>query len=193
MKQKEPDYIPEYTYDKLVKILNDSSQKAKAGKLDLEGKLYGIAAGYAQDFVDTSRTIKKPLDLTGRTEDNVMLTLIRVCAENQAQKKTETENKADMTKKLGYYQLFSLVNSLNCEGKRIEIAIQQGVLAEPRLVIRSLPDAQGKTWIFDVMAAAKETIDKFSIMDPKKNNGAVLLGQLAPFYQRLQNDLMNHL
>ena len=116
MATKSKDYKPEFTYEKLGEILKDSTQKAKTGKLDLEGKLYGIAAGYAQDFVDTSRAIKHPLDLTGRTEDNVFLTLMRVCAENQAEKRTEAENKENMAKKFGYYQLFALVNSLNCEG-----------------------------------------------------------------------------
>ncbi len=60
MAAKSKGYKPEYTYEKLGEILKDSTQKAKTGKLDLEGKLYGIAAGYAQDFVDTSRAIKHP-------------------------------------------------------------------------------------------------------------------------------------
>lgn len=116
MTKKKADFVPEYTYEKLEGILKDSTLKAKTGKLDLEGKLYGIAAGYAIDFVDSSRAIKKPLDLTGRTEDNVFYTLLRVCAENQADKRTEADNRELMTKKFGYYQLFALVNSLNCEG-----------------------------------------------------------------------------
>ena len=57
MAAKSEDYIPEYTYEKLGEILKDATRKAKTGKLDLEEKLYGIAAGYAQDFVDTSRAI----------------------------------------------------------------------------------------------------------------------------------------
>ena len=54
MKKKAPEFILEYSYEKLGSILKDATEKAKAGKLDLEGKLFGIAAGYAQDFVDTS-------------------------------------------------------------------------------------------------------------------------------------------
>ena len=194
MKKKTPDYIPEYTYERLGEILKDATLKAKTGKLDLEGKLYGIAAGYAQDFVDTSRAIKKPLDLTGRTEDNVFYTLLRVCAENQAQGKTDDENRELMTKKFGYYQLFSLVNSMNCEKKVLEIALRQNLLlAEPKLVILSLPDKEGKRYEFDVLAAAKDTVKQLKILDPKTSGGAVLFGQLAPFYQKLQNDLLDHL
>ena len=194
MKKKGTDFTPEYSYERLVDILKDATDKAKNGKLDLESKLYGIAAGYAQDFVDTSKAIKKPLDLTGRTEENVFMCLVRVCAENQVQEKTIIENKLDMSKKFGYYQLFSIVNSMNCEKKTTEIAVQQGaLLAEPKLVIRSLPDSNGKTYTFDVLAAAKETIDKLSVLDPKERGGAVLFGQLAPFYQRFENDLMQHL
>ena len=185
---------PEYTYETLGKILADSTAKAKEGKLDLKGKLFGIAAGYAQDFVDTSRAIKKPLDLTGRTEDNVFLCLLRVCAENIAQKKSQAENRLDMTKKFASYQLFSLVNSMNIEHPTTEIVIQASVMtSEPKLVIRSLPDKDGQTHTFDVYAAAKKTIDGLKILDPKESGGAVLFGQLAPFYQTFEKDLMNYL
>ena len=194
MKKKAPDFTPEYTYERLGEILKDATLKSKTGLLDIEGKLYGIAAGYAQDFVDTSRAIKKPLDLTGRTEDNVFYTLLRVCAENQAQKKSNPDNKADMAKKLGYYQLFSLVNSMNCEKKCVEIAVQQGVMVrEPKLVIRSLPDEKGKTHTFDVLDAARKTIEPMTIFNPKENNGMVLFGQLAPFYQMFKEDLMDYI
>ena len=194
MKKKDPEITLEYTYERLAKILQEANTKANTGKLTLEDKLYGIAAGYAQDFVDTSKAIKKPLDLTGRTEDNIFFTLLRVCAENQTQKKTDAENKTDMAKKLGSYQLFSIVNSMNCEEKCVEIIIHQNVMInEPKLVIRSLPDKEGKTYTFDPLAAAKETIDRMTILDPKQNNGAVLFGQLAPFYQKLRTDLMDHI
>ena len=194
MKKKSPDFKLEYTYERLGEMLKDATLKAKAGKLDTEGKLYGIAAGYAQDFVDTSRTIKMPLDLTGRTEDNIFYCLLRVCAENQAQKKTDAENRTDMAKKFGYYQLFSLANSMNCEGKKIGIAVRQNLLmAEPKLVILSLPDKDGKRYEFDVLAAAKATVDQMKILDPKESGGAVLFGQLAPFYQKLKSDLLDHL
>lgn len=194
MKKKDPEIALEYTYEKLEKILKDASAKATTGKLTLEDKLYGIAAGYAQDFVDTSKAIKRPLDLTGRTEDNVFFTLLRVCAENQSQKKTTDENKTDMAKKLGSYQLFSIVNSMNCENKCVEIYIDQGVMVrDPKLVIRSLPDKDRKTYTFDPFAAAQETIDQMTILDPKQNNGAVLFGQLASFYQKLRTDLMDHI
>ena len=194
MKNKAPEFKPEYTYERLGEILKDATLKAQAGKLDLEAKLYGIAAGYAQDFVDTSRAIKKPLDLTGRTEDSVFYTLLRVCAENQADGKPNAENRELMMKKLGYYQLFSIVNSMNCEGKQVEIALRQNLLmAEPKLVILSLPDSEGKRYEFDVLAAAKTTVDQLKILDPKTSGGAVLFGQLAPFYQKLQNDLLDHL
>ena len=194
MKKKDPDINLEYTYEKLGKILKEATAKANTGKLTLEDKLYGIAAGYAQDFVDTSKTIKRPLDLTGRTEDNIFFTLLRVCAENQAQKKTNAENKTDMAKKLGSYQLFSIVNSMNCENKCVEIVTNQGVMVrEPKLVIRSLPDKDGKTYTFDPFAAAKETIDQMTILDPEQNSGAVLFGQMVLFYQKLRTDLMDHI
>ena len=194
MKKKNSEIALEYPYEKLEKILKDATAKANTGKLTLEDKLYGIAAGYAQDFVDTSRAVKKPLDLTGRTEDNIFYTLMAVCTANQAQKKTTAENRTDMAKKLGSYQLFSIVNSMNCETKCVEIVTDQGVMIrDPKLVIRSLPDKDGKTYTFDPLAAAKETIDQMTILDPKQNNGAVLFGQLTPFYQKLRTDLMDHI
>ena len=195
MATKDKDYVPEFTYEKLDAILKDSKEKAKTGKLDIEGKLYGIAAGYAQDFVDTSRAIKHPLDLTGRTEDNVFLTLVRVCAENQAEKRSGAENKGNMAKKFGYYQLFAIVNSLNCEGKKVEIALRGSFLmTEPKLLILSVPAQNGKRYEFDVLSAAKEAIDGLTILDPTESGGgAILFGQLAPFYARLKNELMDYI
>ena len=192
--RKAPEFTPEYAYEDLERILKESTKKAKSGKLDLEGKLYGIAAGYAMDFVDTSKAIKKPLDLTGRTEDNVFYVLMRICAENNTQKKSTVENRTDMAKKLGSYQLFALVNSMNCEEKMVEIAVQGGIMAaEPKLVICSIKSLDGKTHFFDVYAAAKETIDGLTILDPQKNGGAILFGQLAPFYQKFKEDMMDYL
>ena len=119
---------------------------------------------------------------------------MRVCAENQAEKRTEAENKENMAKKFGYYQLFALVNSLNCEGKTVEIALRTNLLmAEQKLVILSVPAQNEKRYEFDVLAAAKDTVDGLTILDPKKNSGAILFGQLAPFYTRLKNELMDHI
>lgn len=120
--------------------------------------------------------------------------MMRVCAENQVEKRTEAENKENMAKKFGYYQLFALVNSLNCEGKKVEIALRRNLLmAEPKLVILSVPVQNEKRYEFDVLAAAKDTVDGLTILDPKKNSGAILFGQLAPFYTRLKNELMDHI
>lgn len=194
MSAKGNENMLEFSYEKLGKILKNSTQKAKEGKLDPEGKLYGIAAGYAQDFVELSRTIGHPLDLTGRTEENVFPTLIRVCAENQMKRLAEAENKDNMAKMLGYYQLFSLVNSLNCEGKVVEIALRSSVMMmESKLMIISAHMQDGKQCEFDVLAAAKDTVAGLVILDPKKNNGAILFGQLAPFYARLKNELLVHI
>ena len=90
--------------------------------------------------------------------------------------------------------MFALVNSLNCERKKVEIALRRNLLmAEPKLVILSVPAQNEKRYEFDVLAAAKDTVDGLTILDPKKNSGAILFGQLAPFYTRLKNELMDHI
>ena len=66
-------------------------------------------------------------------------------------------------------------------------------MAEPKLVILSVPVQNEKRYEFDVLAAAKDTVDGLTILDPKKNSGAILFGQLAPFYTRLKNELMDHM
>ncbi len=68
-----------------------------------------------------------------------------------------------------------------------------GMMAEPKLVILSVPVQNEKRYEFDVLAAAKDTVDGLTILDPKKNSGAILFGQLAPFYTRLKNELMDHI
>ena len=107
---------------------------------------------------------------------------------------TEEENKANLAKKFGYYQLYSIVNSMNCERKTTEIIIEGNVMTrEIKPVISTLPDKDGKTHSFDVMAAAKETINQMQILDPKQSGGAILFGQMAPFYQRLEKELIAYL
>ena len=66
-------------------------------------------------------------------------------------------------------------------------------MAEPKLVILSVPVQNEKRYEFDVLAAVKDTVDGLTILDPKKNSGAILFGQLAPFYTRLKNELMDHI
>ena len=65
--------------------------------------------------------------------------------------------------------------------------------AEPNLVICSINSQDGKTHVFDVYVAVKKTFDKLTILDPQKSGGAVLFGQLAPFYQKFRADLMDYL
>ncbi len=190
-KKKEPEL--EYTYEKLQKAYKTLLPLARAGKAGPAESFYGMAAGYATDLADVSREIFKPLDFTGRTEANVFPCLVRACASNYAQKKSTEDNKEDLIKKLGYYQLFSIYNSLNCEKKTIEIVLTKGVVVMPKLVLRTLPDSNGKTYDFDPLDAARETISKMIMSDPEKNGGAVLFGEMTPFYKRMETDLLCHL
>ena len=193
-RDKTDNYVPEYTYEKLQKILKEAKEKIESGNKDAKTVIEGMSAGYAIYMVDISRDIKKPLDLTGRTEDNLFMCLVATCAENQKRGMSDEENKANLAKKLGYYQLYSIVNSMNCEKKTTEIVIKANVMnPEVKPVISTLPDKDGKTHSFDVMAAAKETINQMQILDPKQSGGAILFGQLAPFYQRLEKELIDYL
>ena len=192
--KKTDNYIPKYSYESLKRILKNATEKIEAGNKDAEVVIAGMSAGYAIDMVDISRDIKKPLDLTARTDDNLFPCLVAACAENQRRGMSEEENRANLTKKLGYYQLYSIVNSMNCERKTTEIIIEGNVMTrEIKPVISTLPDKDGKTHSFDVMAAAKETINQMQILDPKQSGGAILFGELAPFYQRLEKELIDYL
>lgn len=194
MKKKNKDFTPEYTYEKLEKLAEDATEKIRAGNRDAEVVIAGLAASHAGDLIRISRDIKKPLDLTGRTDDNIFPCLVFACASNSAQGMPEAENRANLAKKLGYYQLFAIINSMNCERKTTEIMIEGNVMTrEVKPVIQTLPDSDGKTHTFDVMAAARETIDRMQIVDPKESGGAVLFGQMAPFYERLKKELLNYL
>ena len=182
----------EYTYEKLTRILQEATAKVKAGSANPKTRLYGAAAAHALDLIDASRDAKKPLDLTGRTEDNVFTALLQICHDMQQKGKSAGEIRTSLTKKLGFYELFAITNSMNCEGKTVEIVQQSGILAEPRLIIRTLPDASGAVHSFDVLAAAKAAVDKFVILDPKED-GAIMIGRLLPFYQRLEGELLKYL
>ncbi len=194
MKKNKNNFTQEYTYEKLEKIRQDSTEKINAGNRDAEVVISGLATSHAIDLIDISREIKKPLDLTGRTENNIFPCLVATCAMNQQQGKSEAEIRTSLTKKFGYYQLFSIVNSMNCEEKTTEIRIEGNVMTrEVKPVIQTLPDRDGKTHSFDVMAAAKETIDQLQILDPEQSGGGILFGQLSPFYLKLKKELLEYL
>ena len=103
--------------------------------------MYAVAAGHTLDLIDASRGAKNPLDLTARTEENVFAALLQVCHAMRHGGKTTEEIRTSLTKKLGFYELFAITNSINCEEKMVEIVPQPGILAEPGLIMRTLPDA----------------------------------------------------
>ena len=195
MKNKAPEFKPEYTYETLKQIYKDVTNKAKSDTLTAQEASLGVAAGHAMDFIDTARASKLYLDATARTEDAVMNTLIRVYfSELQSGKSTE-EGKVSLIKKFGSYQLFAIVNSMNADGKTVEIAYEGSVLsnAMPKPVIRSVKSKDGKVHTFDVFDAASDAINGMALTKQTEGGTPILFGTLQPFYQRFQNDLMNYL
>ena len=63
-------------------------------------------------------------------------------------------------------------------------------MVELRLVIRTMPDANGVTHTFDPLDAAKAAVDGLAIMDPKKE-GALLYGRLLPFCEQFRADVLH--
>lgn len=189
----EDTFTLEYTPAKLEKLLKQKTQKVESGQADTTDFLLGSAAAYALDFYHISKRTRAKLDLTGRTEKNVVGTLITACALNQSNKMNAEENRADLVKKFASYQLFAIANSLNCEKKEVEIVALSGFVSRPRLIIRSLPDKDGKTYSFDVFAAAEKMMAQIRIFEPADGDHDILYGSLAPFYEELNKNLLSHL
>ena len=193
LKRKPKGIHLDYTYEDLEKILKDATVKAQTGRLSSEDKLYGAAAGHALDLIDASRAAMKPLDLTFQTENNLFMALLQVCFSAQKQKKAVEEIKIGLSKKLGSYELFCIVNSLNVEGKIAEITVQANpLMAEPRLVVTLLRGTDGKPHTFDPLTAARETVDGFDVFDSDGGDGPVLGGTMNPFFRRVEEDLLKY-
>ena len=82
---------------------------------------------------------------------------------------------------------------MNVEEKTVEIDLNSSVLFSiPMPKISTLPDENGKRYTFDVYDAAEKTLEKFQFNKPD-GDGALLFGDLSPFYQALERDLTSHL
>ena len=185
----------DFKYESLKRIHEQAWEKTKNQTPDIETGLWGIATGYAIDFIDVSRDAGKALDITAQTEDHVWPALLHICYANLKAKKTTIENRQDMTKKFGYYQLFCLTNTLNSDNQKlVEIAVQDGArFKDCRLVIQTLPGILHKTLTFDPLMAAKKMIDGLMIGNPDKENGYILMGTMVPFYQSVNKGLLDPL
>lgn len=192
MKKKDTRTL-EYTPEKLESLLKQATKNVESGPADTTDFLLGSAAAYALDFYHISKHIRAKLDLTGRTEKNVVGTLITACALNQSCKLSVEENRADLVKKFASYQLFAVANSFNYDKKELEIVALSGFVSRPRLIIRSLPDKDGKTYSFDVFAAAEKMMAQIRIFEPVDGDHDILYGSLAPFYEELNKNLLSHL
>ena len=195
MQKQEPENTRlDYTYEGLEKTLKDATIQVQIGRAALKDRLYGVAAGHALDLIDASRSAMKPLDLTVRTDDNLFSALLLVCVSAQKQKKPVSEIKASLSKKLGYYELFCIVNTLNCEGKIAEITVQANpLMAEPKLVVTLLRGTDGKPHTFDPLAAARETVDGFDVFDPHGSDGPILGGTMNPFFHRFKEEILDYI
>lgn len=192
MKKKDAHKL-EYTPEKLEGILKQATKKVESGQADTTDFLLGSAAAYALDFYHISKRTRAKLDLTGRTEKNVVGTLITACALNQSNKMNAEENRADLVKKFASYQLFAIANSFNYDKKELEIVALSGFVPKPRLVLRSLPDKTGKTYTFDIFGAAEKMMAQIHISDETEGDRPILFGSLKPFYDWLNEDLLCHL
>ena len=175
-------------------MINNDALKRKAEEtFTREEAAKGMAAAYAIDFIDTAKAVKADLDITAQTEEQVTKAMTAVYYSDRQSGRNHHDSKALLIKKFAYYQLFSIVNSLNVEGKTVEIVCDKAAGgAVPRPVIRTLSGEGENEYSFDVLDAAERTIDKFKF-GKASDDGPLFTGTLAPFYQRVKDDLMDHL
>lgn len=180
----------DYTYEKLRRMMNSVERKGKAGLLKPEEAALGTAAAYATDLMDYARDSGNPLNLTIMQEDVIAKCLSLAHMANIGQGKTIAESRENLVKLLGGYELFAICNSFNVEGRVVEITVLLSVMTpQPRLVIDTLPDEQGKTVRFDVYDAARETVASFQLENPGRNDGMFFAGRMQIFHERLVNEL----
>ena len=189
----EPDFKPEYTYEKLNEMYNDTLKRSRNGTATRQESALGMAAAYAIDFIDTAKAVKAELDITAQSEEHVTKVMTAVYFSDRQAGKNHHDSKMLLTKKFAYYQLFSIVNSLNAEGKVVEIVCDDSTGSPvPRPIIRTVSDIDGENRSFDVLDAAERTIDKFRFNKPI-GDGPLFVGSLTPFYQKVKEKLMDYL
>ena len=186
-------FTPEYTYEKLNEIYKETLRRTKDEAFTRQEAALGMAAAYAIDFIDTAKAVKVDLDITAQTEGQIAKVMTAVYFSDRQSGRNHHDSKALLEKKFAYYQLFSIVNSLNVDGITAEIAFDGSTgNAVPRPVIRTVASKDGKVCSFDVLDAAERTIDKFKFNKPN-GDGPLFVGTLSPFYQRVKEELIDHI
>ena len=179
-----------YSYDRLNRMIDWTTRQAKSGSITEKEKQVGIAAAYAIDLCDIALDSKMCLDFSFDTEENLPTCLGKMHFENVKRNMTVEESRQDLIKKFGSYELFALLNSVNCEKEVADIVLQASILiVKPKLVIETKQSVNGKKLTFDVYKVAEDTLRRWRLSDGKGNE-ALFFGTLQPFYQTFSHDFL---
>jgi len=183
-----------YSYKTLSKMVKEAEQKANSGLLRPEEAALATAAAYATDLMDIGSDTGNMLDLTIMSEEGVLKCLMAAHVANMRSGKTIDESRENLIKLLGGYELFAIPNSMNKTDKAVEIVVLRSVMTpEIKLVIDTVPLADGKTFRFDVYDAARQVVSEFKLGDLQKDGDAFFVGRMLTFHNRLMDELLSKL
>ena len=167
-----------YSKKKIQEIANEMQRKVSAKTATAEDTLLGLAAANTVDFLSIAEDNKIPLSLTNLTEENVPKVMVFLHKYNLERNLSVSESRKDIAKKVGGYELFSLLNGLEASGVKVEI----NAILDRLYIKHQNPD--GEIIRFDVFGEIEKTLDSFKLSSSKKDS-FILMGTLQPFYRKL--------
>lgn len=107
------------------------------------------------------------------------------------------ESREILTKMLASYEMFTLINDFGCvknteNNELIKITILSSVMMpKPKLLIETIPDAEGKVHRFDIYDMARETMHDIRLGAVGKGDGMFFAGSIQPFHLRISRELVS--
>ena len=151
-----------------------------------EEALLGMYAAHTVDFLSIAEDNKVLLSLTDQTEENIPKVMIVLHKYNLDKGLSVQESRKDIAKKVGGYELFSLLNGFEVSGVKAET----NAILNRLFIEHQNPD--GEIIRFDVLGEMEKTMDTFKLSSSKKDS-FILMGTLQPFYLKLVNDFLKRI
>lgn len=174
-----------YTKKKLQEMTEEIGQKVLTKTATTEEALLGMAASHTIDFLGIAEDSNIQLSISEQTEENIPKVMILLHRHNLERNLTVEESRKDLVKKVGGYELFSLLNGFEASGVKVETKVVLN-----RLILEH-QNPDGKIIRFDVLREMEKTLDGFRL-SPEKDS-FILMGTLQPFYQTLVKDFLKQI
>lgn len=175
----------QYTYKSLQKTCNELKQKVEEKTANRRDALLAVAAAHALDFLDLAKDNHLRLDMTMKTEENVLQTTLKLHLLNSNRGMTAEDSRMNIVKKLGSYELFTIYNGI------VELSPKIQFEDGPNGLLLSYENPNGSRVQFDVYGELEKVLRTFKLSS--KGEEFFILGTLNPFYNIMTEQFLKKL